>query len=54
MTYKINDVVRFRKYNDTFLGNIIYISNLLGQTFMMVATEYRIYTIESANIIEKL
>lgn len=54
MTYKMNDVVRFRKYSDIFIGNIVYISELLGETFMMVATEHRIYTIEASNIIDKL
>lgn len=54
MTYKENDIVKFRKYNDTFVGKIILVKEVLGDEYYIAATEYRTYTLTSKNIIEKI
>lgn len=52
--YKENDRIRFRKYHDILEGKIIYIQEVLYVEYYIVATDYRTYTIEKQDIIEKL
>lgn len=54
MTYKETDVIRFRWYENIFVGRIVYVKEVLGIEYYMVATDYRTYTISEDNIIEKL
>jgi hypothetical protein len=54
MTYHEHDVVRFHKYDDVFIGKIIYLKEVLGEQFYIVATQYRTYTISQDNILEKI
>jgi hypothetical protein len=54
MTYKEHDVIRFRHYEEVFVGKIVYLKEVLGEEFYIVATQYRTYTVSIHQILEKL
>jgi hypothetical protein len=54
MTYKEHDIVRFKYYDEVYVGKIIYLKEVLGEEFYIAATQYRTYTISINQIIEKL
>jgi uncharacterized protein (DUF779 family) len=54
MKYKEHDVVYFTHNKETLVGKIIYLKEVMGEPFYIVATQYTTYNVSQDAIIEKL